>query len=182
MAATFSWRRKWPPTPVSLPGESHGQRSLMGHSPWGRPESDTPEHRQQRAPPPPGSSPCPSGARPGPVRFPIFLTLVSQLAPPASARSPGEEGLGLAHAFTLSGLWRTAGTQWFSVEVRKKRAGWGGFSLTPQRAEFCHPQCHLHEIAGSGFRDGHLCPHSTDEETEVQRERQTSQHPPSLTG
>ena len=30
------WRRKWPPTPVFLPGESHGQRSLEGYSPWGR--------------------------------------------------------------------------------------------------------------------------------------------------
>ena len=29
------WRRKWPPTPVFLPGESHGQRSLVGYSPWG---------------------------------------------------------------------------------------------------------------------------------------------------
>ena len=29
------WRRKWPPTPVFLPGESHGQRSLQGYSPWG---------------------------------------------------------------------------------------------------------------------------------------------------
>ena len=28
-------RRKWPPIPVSLPGESHGQRSLVGYSPWG---------------------------------------------------------------------------------------------------------------------------------------------------
>ena len=27
------WRRKWPPTPVLLPGESHGQRSLVGYSP-----------------------------------------------------------------------------------------------------------------------------------------------------
>ena len=30
------WRRKWQPTPVFLPGESHGQRSLVGPSPWGR--------------------------------------------------------------------------------------------------------------------------------------------------
>ena len=30
------WRRKWQPTPVFLPGESHGQRSLAGSSPWGR--------------------------------------------------------------------------------------------------------------------------------------------------
>ena len=31
------------PTPVFLPGESHGQRSLKGHSPWGCKESDTTE-------------------------------------------------------------------------------------------------------------------------------------------
>ena len=30
------WRRKWQPTPVLLPGKSHGQRSLVGYSPWGR--------------------------------------------------------------------------------------------------------------------------------------------------
>ena len=30
------WRRKWQPTPVFLPGESHGRRSLTGYSPWGR--------------------------------------------------------------------------------------------------------------------------------------------------
>ena len=29
------WRRAWLPTPVFLPGESHGQRSLEGYSPWG---------------------------------------------------------------------------------------------------------------------------------------------------
>ena len=29
------WRRKWQPTPIFLPGESHGQRSLVGYSPWG---------------------------------------------------------------------------------------------------------------------------------------------------
>ena len=29
------WRRKWQSTPVFLPGESHGQRSLTGYSPWG---------------------------------------------------------------------------------------------------------------------------------------------------
>ena len=33
------WRRKWQPTPVSLPGKSHGQRSLVSCSPWGRKES-----------------------------------------------------------------------------------------------------------------------------------------------
>ena len=35
------WGRKWQPTPVSLSGKSHGQRSLAGYSPWGRKVSDT---------------------------------------------------------------------------------------------------------------------------------------------
>ena len=37
------WRRKWQPIPVLLPGKSHGQRSLVGYSPWGHQESDTTE-------------------------------------------------------------------------------------------------------------------------------------------
>ena len=37
------WRRKWQPTPVFLPGESHGRRSLVGYSPRGHKESDTTE-------------------------------------------------------------------------------------------------------------------------------------------
>ena len=36
-------RRQWHPTPVLLPGKSHGQRSLVGYSPWGLDESDTTE-------------------------------------------------------------------------------------------------------------------------------------------
>ena len=34
------WRRQWQPTPVLLPGKSHGRRSLLGYSPWGHKESD----------------------------------------------------------------------------------------------------------------------------------------------
>ena len=34
----ISWRRKWQPTPVFLPGKSHGWRSLVGYSSWGRKE------------------------------------------------------------------------------------------------------------------------------------------------
>ena len=30
------WRREWQPTAVFLPGESHGQGSLAGYSPWGQ--------------------------------------------------------------------------------------------------------------------------------------------------
>ena len=37
------WRRTGQPPPVFLPGESHGQSSLAGYSPWGRKESDTTE-------------------------------------------------------------------------------------------------------------------------------------------
>ena len=37
------WRSQWHPTPVLLPGKSHGWRSLVGCSPWGRKESDTTE-------------------------------------------------------------------------------------------------------------------------------------------
>ena len=37
------WRRQWPPTPVLLPGKSHGWRTLVGCSPWGRKESDMTE-------------------------------------------------------------------------------------------------------------------------------------------
>ena len=46
------WRRKWHPTPVFLPGEFHGQRSLWGCNPEGHKESDTTEqliHNQQQA-------------------------------------------------------------------------------------------------------------------------------------
>ena len=37
------WSRKWQPTPVFLPGNFHGQRSLGGYSPWGHKESDMTE-------------------------------------------------------------------------------------------------------------------------------------------
>ena len=38
-----SRRRQWQPSPVLLPGKSHGQRSLVGYSPWDPEESDTTE-------------------------------------------------------------------------------------------------------------------------------------------
>ena len=37
------WRRAWQPTPVFLPGESHGQRALVGYSSWGPKELDKTE-------------------------------------------------------------------------------------------------------------------------------------------
>ena len=40
MLLSCSWRRAWQPTPLFLPGESHGQRSLAGYSSWGCKEPD----------------------------------------------------------------------------------------------------------------------------------------------
>ena len=46
LVGKITWRRKWQPTPVFLPGESHGQRSLEGYSLQGCKESDTTEETQ----------------------------------------------------------------------------------------------------------------------------------------
>ena len=43
LQSPFCWRRQWHPTPVLLPGKSHGWRSMVGCSLWGRKESDTTE-------------------------------------------------------------------------------------------------------------------------------------------
>ena len=43
LSTFMHWKRKWQPTPVFLSWESHGRRSLVGCSPWGRTESDTTE-------------------------------------------------------------------------------------------------------------------------------------------
>ena len=43
LGLVLSWRRHWHPTPVLLPGKSHGQRSLVGCSPWGLKESNMTE-------------------------------------------------------------------------------------------------------------------------------------------
>ena len=44
----YAWRRQWHPTPVLLPGKSHGRKSLVGCSPWGRLESDIIEGTEHR--------------------------------------------------------------------------------------------------------------------------------------
>ena len=43
------WRRAWQPTPVFLPGESHGWRNLVGYSPWSCKESDMTEQQRNHA-------------------------------------------------------------------------------------------------------------------------------------
>ena len=42
-AGRIPWGRKWIPSPVFLPGKCHGQRSLVGYSPWGCKKSDMTE-------------------------------------------------------------------------------------------------------------------------------------------
>ena len=42
------WRRKWQPTPVFMPGESHGQRGLVVYSPWDHKELDMTEANWQQ--------------------------------------------------------------------------------------------------------------------------------------
>ena len=48
LSTFMHWRRKWQPTPVFLPEESHGRRSVVGGSPWGRTESDMTEATWQQ--------------------------------------------------------------------------------------------------------------------------------------
>ena len=48
LSTFMHWRRKWQPTPVFLPGESQGRRSLVSCSPWGHTELDTTKATQQQ--------------------------------------------------------------------------------------------------------------------------------------
>ena len=43
LGGNILWRREWQPTPVFLPGESHGQKSLVDYSPWGCKQSHVTE-------------------------------------------------------------------------------------------------------------------------------------------
>ena len=45
------WRRAWKPTPVFLPEESHGRKSLVGYGPWGHKDSDATEHARMHIQP-----------------------------------------------------------------------------------------------------------------------------------
>ena len=75
------WRRRWHPTPVLLPGKSHGWRSLVGCSPWGGEESDmtslslsifTFMHWRQKWPPTPVFLPGESQGRGSLVGFRLW--------------------------------------------------------------------------------------------------------------
>ena len=74
----ISWRRKWQPTPVFLPGKSHGQQSLEGYSPWSGKESDTTEHARTYIPISSSSFP-PSFPFPSSPSLPVPLSLLCPL-------------------------------------------------------------------------------------------------------
>ena len=63
------WWRKWQPTPVFLPRESHGQKSLAGYSPWGHKESDTTEEAEHTHWPPDPAPPCSTVGPEAPLTF-----------------------------------------------------------------------------------------------------------------
>ena len=86
---TFThWRKKWQPTPVFLPGEFHGQRSLAGYSPCGRKESDT-------------TNTCPPG-----LWLPCWT--ICNYNPPPPIGSPSWKWIGSLHAQDLPWLpWAT---------------------------------------------------------------------------
>ena len=69
-------RRKWQPTPVLLPGKSHGWRSVVGCSPWGRKESDSTERLHV----------CPQS--PSPFRWACLLGNLPVLLLPSSLFFP----------------------------------------------------------------------------------------------
>ena len=48
LVGKIPWRREWQPTPVFVPGESHGQRSLVGYNTWSRKELEMTERLHVR--------------------------------------------------------------------------------------------------------------------------------------
>ena len=88
-----SERWKWQPTPVLLPGKSHGRRSLVGYSPWGHKESDRTERLYLL------SSILESLPQ---IEASILLTTSQRAEPPLTALlNPGD-----------SGAWRLARPPW----------------------------------------------------------------------
>ena len=96
------WRRKWQSPPVLLPGKSHGQRSLVGYSLWGRKESDTTERlhftsvgKESACNPGdsgdtssiPGSRKSPGGGHGTPLQYSCLENPIDRGAQPATVHS-----------------------------------------------------------------------------------------------
>ena len=94
--ARFPWRRKWEPTPVLLPGESHGRRSLVGCSLWGHKGLDSTERLNI-------NNNC--DARGGELRALVLLW-------PLSVRNQAYMPCGAFHAPALPHLMLVEGASW----------------------------------------------------------------------
>ena len=86
------WRRERPPTPDFLPGESHGQRSLAGFSPWVHRESDTAAWLNDKL------QPHPSGPDPGPATALERIHTDSSQGPGSAGPQRAEDGPGRTRA------------------------------------------------------------------------------------
>ena len=96
------WRRKWQPTPVFLPGESHEERSLAGYDPRGRKESDRTEQLSTQ----PGivsfESPNPQQGLSGPRTYvKVIVALCPTLWDPMDCSPPGSSVHGILQARIL---------------------------------------------------------------------------------
>ena len=139
------WRREWQPTPVFLPGESHGQRSLAGCSPWGHKESDTTEQVSTHST--------------GPRSWPSYPCLIQAPA----ARHPGQ-----CVSFSR------AGSQWPGNGIRPRGSRWletlcplhfvhSGRKLDPQRGSSCllHFTCCVAQLYLNLYLKEHLVERAT---------------------
>ena len=89
------WRRKWQLTPVFLPGESHGQRSLVGYSLWSH--KRVRHNRARKPPPPPKLMPlCPPLYLPPPEDTQVLRTLRSCSGQTFILQNPGDSPQPLA--------------------------------------------------------------------------------------
>ena len=128
------WRRAWHCTPVFLPGESHGQRSLVGSSPWGHKGSDTTERLSTQ----PSSSEWVACFNLG--FLPGLLQSYSQGVSRAALPAGGLTGEALPSAHSDSGrvyvLWLKEGRPWLCAARFLRARG---------------PEIHAARLPGHGY-------------------------------
>ena len=99
------WRRAWQPTPVFLPGRSHGQRSLEGYSPWACIELSSPRRNHARYP---GLASLRANTQAPQVKLLLLLlscfSRVQVCATPSMAAHQAPPSLGLSRQEHWSGL------------------------------------------------------------------------------
>ena len=106
----ITWKKAWQPTAVLLPGEFHGQRSLMGYNPWGRKEWDTTERLTLSL-----------GRREVENKYPALLSIAPRLLLPLPRDKPSwePEDDGVRNHRCIQGCQGTAG--WGRMETGKAK-------------------------------------------------------------